>query len=108
MSVRLSRTSRLAFHELLRDADGRDFFDLPEYPPLLPQADDLEHAVERTDRLDLLAQHYYGDAGFQWVLALANGIDLWPTGLCSGQTLRVPSPRYVRQVWYAQAQPRTR
>lgn len=108
MSVRLSRSSRLAFHELFRDAEGRDFFDLPEYPELVPQADDIEYVLEARDRLDLLAQRYYGDTGFQWVLALANGIDLWPTGLVAGQVLRVPSPRYVRQVWYAQARPRTR
>lgn len=108
MSVRLSRTSRLAFHELLRDDTGRDFFDLPEYPPLDPQPDDIEYVLEARDRLDLLAQRYYGDVGFQWVLALANRINLWPTELAVGRVLRVPSPRYVRQVWYPQARPRTR
>lgn len=108
MSVRIARTSRFAFHELLRDADGRDYFDLPEYPPILPQPEDLQHVVEGTDRLDLLADRYYGDAGFQWVIALANGIDLWPTGLHVGATLRIPAPRYIREVWYAQARPRTR
>jgi chitinase len=69
VSVRLSRTSRLAFHELLRDDTGRDFFDLPEYPPLDPQPDDIEYVLEARDRLDLLAQRYYGDVGFQWVIA---------------------------------------
>ena len=108
MSVSVGRHSRLLFAELLKDSEGRQFFDRLSFPPLEPQTDDAEITVAVGDRLDSLAQRIYGDAKLQWVLALANGIDLWPTQLNPNLTLRVPSARYVLQVWLTKATPRTR
>lgn len=106
MSVRIARYSRWIFGELLTD-EGVEFFDLLQLPPLDVQVDDLQHAVRPHERLDGIATTYYQNPSLQWVLAHANDLDLWPTGLYPGQVLRVPSPRYVLQVWLGQARPRT-
>jgi len=108
MSVKLSRYSRLLFGELLRDSDGKEFFDLLTLPPLEPQSDDTLLEVTGSDRLDSIAKRVYGDDALQWVLAHANGIELWPTQVHPGMILRVPSSRYVLQVWLPKATPRTR
>jgi len=79
--------------------DGIEFWDLLEYPELLEQVDDIQHTVVAHDRLDLLADQYYGDSRFKFVIALANDIELEPTDFNVGDTLRIPSPRYVREVW---------
>lgn len=106
MSVQITRYSRWMFGELLTD-EGVEFFDLLKLPPLEAQVDDLQHVVGARDRLDTLSMTYYRVSSLQWVIAHANDIDLWPLGVYPGQVLRIPSPRYVLQVWLAQARPRT-
>lgn len=108
MSVQIAKQSRLVFAELLADDAGVEFFDLLVIPPLEEQADDLQHEVQAAERLDHLASRYYGDEALQWVIAHANDIELWPTGVHAGAVLRIPSPRYVLQVWLPRARPRTR
>jgi hypothetical protein len=66
-------------------------FEVPEQPG------DSYRIVQSYDRLDLLAYEIYGDDNLQWVIALANGIEIWPTGLNPGDTIRIPSPQYVRE-----------
>jgi len=39
---------------------------------ILPKAGYILHMVVEGDRLDLLAQHYYGDARLWWAIAQAN------------------------------------
>lgn len=107
MTVVVSRSSRLLFGRLLQ-ADGREFFDLLELPAIDPQPDDVIHEVDGSQRLDQIADHYYGDPELQWVIAHANGIDLWPTGVKVSRPLRIPSVRYVTQVFLPKARPRTR
>ena len=72
-------------------------FDLAVYPAIVPQSDDQEHTVQSTDRVDVLANTFYGDSRLWWVLAVANGWDEPATSLCPGQTIKVPSPRWVRE-----------
>jgi len=94
MPVRVPTTSRLRFLDLVV-VDGVTFWDLPELPDFLPQPDDRTHVVEGHDRLDILADRYYGDVTLGWVIAHANDIALLPIDLQVGSTLRIPSRRYV-------------
>jgi nucleoid-associated protein YgaU len=63
----------------------------------VPPQDDLstvaEHLVTAEDRLDLLAQLYYGDPLLAWRIADANGADD-PADLVRvpGRVLRIPAP----------------
>jgi len=43
------------------------------------------------DRLDLLAQHYFGDATLWWVIATANNLTDIDLKLKAGTQLRIPS-----------------
>ena len=72
------------------------FFDIANYPVLEAQDDDRYHTVVRTDRIDLLANLFYGDPRLWWILAIANNWDQPMTSLHPGDLILVPSPRYVR------------
>jgi nucleoid-associated protein YgaU len=88
--------SRYATSEILtvgNDAEaisylGRRFLPEPDGMALI-----AEHLVVDGDRLDLLAQRYYGDPLLSWRIADANRGDD-PARLTSepGRVLRIPSP----------------
>lgn len=86
--------SWLAFATLYEDR-GVEFFAPPEIPEIVPQHDDVEYVVQARDRLDVLARRWYGTTRLDWLLAVANGVDDFTIDLTVGQTLRIPSPRYV-------------
>ncbi len=94
MSVSLKKFSRLRFSDLLT-VDGVEFWDMFVPPEIPVQADDIPYTVTQTDRIDLLADTYYGDPILWFVIALANNMELVPTALVSGVQIRIPSPRFV-------------
>lgn len=91
--------SRLRFTEF-RDIDGITFWSLIDYPEVPEQADDKFHTVKDYERIDHLAYAYYGDAVLWPVIAVNNGLEIVPTALNVGDTLRIPSPRYVRELLF--------
>ena len=97
MSVQVSAASRLLF-TTLGSVDGVEFFDLLNLPPIVPQSDDTTYEWKSSDRIDLVANRFYGNPVLWWVLALANDVEMVPTDLNEGALLRIPSPRYVQQV----------
>lgn len=102
MAVRVQQHSRLRFHRLL-SVEGFEFWDHAVLPEIPAQQDDLTHLVSQGDRLDLLASRYYGDPTLWWVIAVANGLDLPQVDLNVGDSIRIPSPRYVRQELFKNA-----
>ncbi len=67
---------------------------------LLPDPDGLtvlgEHVVSEGDRLDLLADHYFGDAGQWWRIADANpSIDPGELTATPGRRIRITLPEGV-------------
>lgn len=94
MPVRIRNTSRLRFARLLT-LDGVEHWELPEYPKVEPAADDLRYTVDRNDRIDRLADSFYGSPDLWWILALANGMELLPVDLNQGAIITVPSQRRV-------------
>lgn len=101
MSVNLTRNSRLNFGTLLL-SDGVEFWDLINYPKIPEMTDDALYQVKAGDRLDVLAYKFYGYSEHWWILAIANDIELLPTDLYVGQTIRVPSATYVRSLFGSQ------
>lgn len=102
MTVRLSANSALRFADLL-SVDGIEFWDILDLPTIPTQRDDVLHRVIQPDRIDLLANTYYGTPTLWWVIASANNIEIIPTALNIGDTLRIPSPRYVRENLFQRA-----
>jgi len=61
------------------------------YPKIAPTDNDLYIISEVTDRLDLLANKYYGDRSLWWVIAVANNINDASFYVKEGLQLRIPS-----------------
>lgn len=61
------------------------------YPKIKPADNDLYIISEATDRLDLLANKYYGDRSLWWVIAVANNINDASFYVAEGIQLRIPS-----------------
>ena len=64
------------------------------------QPDDIFHVVQDSDRIDLLAYRYLGDATLWWVICDYNDI-FFPLELGLGMVLRIPSMDYLamRMLW---------
>jgi hypothetical protein len=96
MSVEIVKGSRLDYCDL-PVIDGVEFWDLTEMPQPRENPDDIIYQVQSLDRLDRLAARFYNNPVLWWVIALANGMEAIPTALIEGDTIRIPSPRYVFQ-----------
>ena len=53
--------------------------------------DDVYVASQTGDRLDLLANQYYGSPAYWWIIANANNIHDGKLGLKDGTILRIPA-----------------
>jgi nucleoid-associated protein YgaU len=71
------------------------WFDLFEALEIVPQNGDILYTVQDGDRLDKLANRFYGTVALWWVIALANDIDEPVVGLLSGTDIIIPAPAYV-------------
>jgi hypothetical protein len=80
--------------------EGIEYWGLVEYPTIPEQPDDLQYRVRQYDRMDTLADAFYGDSTLQWVIAVANDLELWPSDLNENDVLRIPAPRFVLQVLF--------
>ena len=75
--LEVDATSPFSATSVLRDTEGRVFFDLWNPPfTYTPQPGDKIHTVHagETGRLDLIAYDYYGDVRLWWVIAHVNRI----------------------------------
>lgn len=100
--VRVPQRSRLRFSEFL-SVGGVEFWDFVDFPEMPEQPDDLLYQVKSTDRLDTLAFRFYGDSIFWWIIAVANEMELIEVELNLGTILRIPSPRYVKEILFVKA-----
>jgi hypothetical protein len=96
VSIPISKRSRLNFTDLLADGEF-EYWDMAVMPVLSEQTDDIRYQVLDGDRVDLLADKFYGSPTLWWVLAVANDMEILPTDMSTGDIIRVPSPRYVTQ-----------
>jgi nucleoid-associated protein YgaU len=56
---------------------------------LIGDAEYIEHTWQPGDRLDRLANKYYNDDLYWWVIAMANAIS-YPLGIVPGTIIRIP------------------
>jgi hypothetical protein len=102
MAVKINKNTWLNLADyLLADDDAVSgdvsFWDTPDFQELIPQDQDVFVEVDQryVGRLDLVAWDYYRDPDLWWVIALANNIDLIPTDVRLGMSLRIPVKTYV-------------
>lgn len=70
---------------------GRRYFVNAVYPTIPASEQDNYIIVSSTDRLDLIANDFYGDSSLWWIIATANDLDgssLFPP---AGMQIRVPA-----------------
>lgn len=107
MAVSITRKSRLRFKDLV-EVDGAEFWDLDNLPEIPLSASDFYYFVTQQDRMDLLATRFYGDPNLWWVIAVANDMNILPTNLRAGTTIRIPSPNYVNGALFSDKSVRQR
>lgn len=99
MAVTTLQNSILRTAEL-RLLDGVEFWDSVDIPAYFPRTDDVIYRVRAGDRIDNLANRFYGDPVLWWVIAAVNDIELPPFGIFPGEELRIPSMQSVREVYF--------
>lgn len=93
-TIKIRRTSRLQFARILSIATV-ECWEMPEYPEIEEANDDTIYTVKQVDRIDALAQRFYGAADLWYIIALANDMRLLPSDLKPFTTIRIPSSRRV-------------
>jgi hypothetical protein len=71
---------------------GQDRYQTTRYPKFPKQQSDLYIISRDGDRLDVLANEFYADPRYWWVLAEVNNIGKGTMIITSGQQLRIPFP----------------
>lgn len=61
------------------------------YPKIKPNDNDLYIISQQSDRLDILANKYYGDSSLWWIIAVANNLNDASLSIESGIQMRIPS-----------------
>ncbi len=67
------------------------YFQSTIYPKILPTNDDIYIISGQGDRLDLLANKYYGDSKMWWIIATANNLNNASLSVEPGIQLRIPA-----------------
>lgn len=80
--------------KVLRDSDvlkGVRFYATVKYPEIPLSPNDIYVLTNEGDRLDLLAQQYYGNSKLYWIISIANN-DLQQNSLSlpPGSQIRIP------------------
>lgn len=70
---------------------GKRVTGLTIYPPIPRDLSDIYVITTPGDRLDLLANTFYGSVGRWWIIAEANGIGKGSLSIPSGLQLRIPT-----------------
>lgn len=70
--------------------DGRRVITTKKYPSIPKSNSDIYIVTQTGDRLDTLANQFYGDSSLWWIIATANNLHDVGFGVADGTILRVP------------------
>ena len=70
--------------------DGRRVFRTRLYPDIPKSDKDIYIVTQTGDRMDALANQFYGDVSLWWIIATANNIHDALFAVPDGTTLRIP------------------
>jgi nucleoid-associated protein YgaU len=88
------------FAPLIEFSDGSVGFGDYDFPEMEPQNDDEEYVVQANDTMARIANRRYGTPELDYVIMLRNGrFSLSAAEMEKGETLVLPSPLYVRQLF---------
>ena len=71
---------------------GDQYYRTNYYPQIEPQESEIYVETEFGDRLDLLANQFYGDVTLYWIIAIANpnSVNFGSISIPTGTQLRIP------------------
>lgn len=70
--------------------DGREVYATRIYPNIPKRDDDIYAVTQTGDRLDTIANQFYGDSSLWWIIATANNIHDGAFAVQDGTVLRIP------------------
>lgn len=83
-------TSRYQNNKKQKLKDGRTVFRSRVYPDIPKSDNDIYIVTQTDDRLDTLANEFYNDSAYWWIIATANNIHDATFALPDGTQLRIP------------------
>lgn len=83
--------SRYLNNDTKKTPDGKTVYESKRLKQIPLSNDDIYVATQTGDRLDLLANQYYGSPAYWWIIANANKIHDGKLGLEDGTVLRIPA-----------------
>ena len=90
--------SRYATTQVLKKSNGPRYLTTTIVPVIPYGADDVYIVTTSIERLDKLADKFYGDASKWWVIATANGIGKGTLVIPTDSRLRIPSINNLQQI----------
>ena len=79
--------------------DDKLYYKNLEYPSIPVSADDLYIISKSTDRLDLLANDYYGDSNAWWIIVKANPDKIKRHSFFLNPGLQIRIPMNIREIY---------
>jgi hypothetical protein len=83
--------NRYTYTNILKTNETKkNYLESTIYPKIKPNDNDLYIISTQGDRLDLLANLYYGDRNLWWIIAVANNLNDASLSIEPGKQLRIP------------------
>jgi hypothetical protein len=83
---------RYAYSKIVKEKETqKQYFESTIYPKVKPTDNDTYIISTQSDRLDLLASKYYGNASYWWIISVANNLNDASLSIEPGRQLRIPS-----------------
>jgi hypothetical protein len=82
---------------IIKDSNGRRKYTTTFVPFFDKSDNDVYVITDPSDRLDLLANQFYGDVTAWPIIATANNIGLGTLNIEEGKQLRIPDPNKFRE-----------
>lgn len=77
--------------EVLKSEDGKRYYGNVIYPDIPLSEDDIYVITTGSDRYDTLAQQFYGDSSYWWIIAFSNTLRMDGLTVEQGVQLRIPT-----------------
>lgn len=90
--------ARYTTAKTLRDTSEKRYLSTAIIPPMPVSSNDTYIVVTSPERLDKLANTFYGDASLWWVIAATNGLGKGTIIVPADSRLRIPSATNIQQV----------